>query len=366
MRKKIAIIGGGLSGLYAAYLLEQNGITDYILLEARERFGGRVMDFNSDSQLENNRFDLGPTWFWPEFQPQLNTLIKSLKLDTFSQYEQGNILLERSHSKPPSTMPGYANSPTSMRLKGGMGALINALRSKLINEHIISGAFVESIVRQSGNNEVCYRTSENTKNIVNVEHIMLAVPPRLAIKQIKFIPTLPSALAENWKNTATWMAPHAKYIAVFNSPFWREQGLSGSARSSIGPMTEIHDASNPDGQAALFGFIGVSAADRQGISEEDLLKHCRVQLVRLFGSQAESPTIDIVKDWAIDSLTSTHLDTQMTNTHNAATYSTPQDGPWHQKLVGIGSEWSKQFPGYLAGAIDAAKKGVTHYINTLQ
>ena len=32
----IAIIGGGLSGLYAAFLLEQRGI-DYILLEARDR-----------------------------------------------------------------------------------------------------------------------------------------------------------------------------------------------------------------------------------------------------------------------------------------------------------------------------------------
>ena len=41
MTARIAIIGGGLSGLYAAALLEQHGIQDYVLLEARETFGGR-------------------------------------------------------------------------------------------------------------------------------------------------------------------------------------------------------------------------------------------------------------------------------------------------------------------------------------
>lgn len=38
----VAIIGGGLSGLYAAYLLEQKSI-DYILLEARDTLGGRIL-----------------------------------------------------------------------------------------------------------------------------------------------------------------------------------------------------------------------------------------------------------------------------------------------------------------------------------
>ncbi|MCW4150276.1 NAD(P)-binding protein [Halomonas sp. 18H] len=37
---RIAIVGAGLAGLYAAFLLEQRGITDYVVLEARERVGG--------------------------------------------------------------------------------------------------------------------------------------------------------------------------------------------------------------------------------------------------------------------------------------------------------------------------------------
>ena len=205
MRTKIAIIGGGLSGVYAAYQLEQCGITDYILLEARDQLGGRIMDFTSLSQATTNSFDLGPTWFWPEFQPQLNAIIKTLNLETFAQYEQGNTLVERSHTQPPTAMPGYTHAPTSMRLKGGMGTLINALHAKLSNKHIVTGALVKTITHQHGNIEVNFSTSNTTDNKVNVEHVMLALPPRLAASQITFTPALPSDLVPQWQNTATWI-----------------------------------------------------------------------------------------------------------------------------------------------------------------
>lgn len=379
MHKKIAIIGGGLSGLYAAYQLEQQGITDYILLEAKTRLGGRIMDFNSAPSAQNNKlnstssnkansnntnFDLGPTWFWPEFQPQLDALISNLALEKFAQYEQGNTLVEQSQTQPPTAMRGYTQSPTSMRLKGGMGTLINALHAKLSNKQIVTGALVKSITHQHDKIEVNFSTANTSNNKVNVEHVMLALPPRLAVSQITFTPALPSNLVTQWQNTATWMAPHAKYIAIYNTPFWREQALSGSARSSVGPMAEIHDASNPEGQAALFGFIGIPASDRKRISNEDLITHCRAQLVRLFGAQAATPKADIIKDWAQDPLTATSLDIHAASAHAPAPDITAQNGPWHQSLVGIGSEWSVQFPGYVAGAIDAANIGVAQYFKS--
>ncbi|GLZ16495.1 hypothetical protein Bpla01_00250 [Burkholderia plantarii] len=33
-------------------------------------------------------------------------------------------------------------------------------------------------------------------------------------------------------------------------------------------------------------------------------------------------------------------------------------GPWRDRLVGIASEWSASFPGYVAGAVEAACPGV--------
>jgi len=40
---RFLIIGGGIAGLSAASHLAQNGITDFKLLEARNRIGGRII-----------------------------------------------------------------------------------------------------------------------------------------------------------------------------------------------------------------------------------------------------------------------------------------------------------------------------------
>lgn len=78
---RIAIVGAGLSGLYAAYLLERQGITDYVLLEGREILGGRIGSIDAAGQTVTHtaanthaidRFDLGPTWFWPGYQRELD------------------------------------------------------------------------------------------------------------------------------------------------------------------------------------------------------------------------------------------------------------------------------------------------------
>ncbi|WP_435980383.1 FAD-dependent oxidoreductase [Psychrobacter sp. DM4] len=72
----VAIIGGGLSGLYAAYLLEKQGL-DYILIEARPTLGGRILNnmllkgtnleqmpvqqLDADTVSNIDSFDLGPS-----------------------------------------------------------------------------------------------------------------------------------------------------------------------------------------------------------------------------------------------------------------------------------------------------------------
>ena len=154
------------------------------------------------------------------------------------------------------------------------------------------------------------------------------------------------------------MAPHAKYVAVYDTPFWQKRGLSGAARSSQGPMVEIHDASVQGGSGAIFGFIGAPAPVRQSISETQLKAYCRAQLVRLFGAEAENPKREYLKDWAQEPFTATAADISSDGQHASAPVSKATSGIWENCLTGIGSEWSMQFPGYLAGAIDAANKGV--------
>ena len=55
---KVIIIGAGASGLAAAKVLEQNGI-DYLILEATDRYGGRL---KKDTTLADFPIDIGAEW----------------------------------------------------------------------------------------------------------------------------------------------------------------------------------------------------------------------------------------------------------------------------------------------------------------
>ena len=58
MTKKVAIIGGGISGLATAALLAKAGC-EVQLFEARERVGGRAYTWQKDGFI----FETGPSWY---------------------------------------------------------------------------------------------------------------------------------------------------------------------------------------------------------------------------------------------------------------------------------------------------------------
>ncbi|MCI0994960.1 FAD-binding protein [Pseudomonas sp. ICMP22404] len=361
---RIAIVGAGLSGLYAAYALQQKGVTDYVVLEARDVLGGRIVSapttFATGPEQPGtlDRFDLGPSWFWPGYQRQLDRLIQTLKLRRYEQYEIGDMMVERSRDAAPARMRGYVNSPPSMRLEGGMGALVEALFDALDPARVFTGHTVRSMCRTAQGIELSSTDASGQVTTWGVEQVLLAMPPRLVQATVEFSPALPLELARSWAATATWMAPHAKYFALFDTPFWREQGLSGEGRSGVGPLVEIHDASIPQGSAALFGFIGVPATFRKNMPESELRSLCRAQLVRMFGPQTGTPKAEFLKDWAAEPFTATAADLTGASQHAAAPSAMAASGPWSGCLAGIASEWSPQFPGYVAGAVDAADRGV--------
>lgn len=361
---RIAIVGGGLAGLVAAWRLAQQGMRDVVLLEAGTSLGGRILSVDAAGMLVDmaesalDRFDLGPSWFWPALQPELDRLVTELGLQRFGQFEDGDMLVERSTQRPPLRTHAYASEPPSMRLAGGTGALVAALHARLDPAIVHTGQMVRRLRCEAAHVELTVDDTAGKPTVWHVEHVLLAMPPRLAVTRLQFEPALPDELARGWGATPTWMAPHAKYVAVYETPFWREDALSGSARSSVGPMGEIHDVSMPGGHAALFGFLGVPARIRRQVTEEALRTHCRAQLTRLFGQRAGTPVGEALKDWAADPLTATDDDQDAAGHHAAAPSSSANEGAWQGRLVGIGSEWSRQFPGYLAGAVDAAERGL--------
>jgi len=339
---KTLIVGGGLSGLALADALAANG-HDYVLVEARERFGGRIKTEHHGAGY----FDMGPAWFWPG-QPRIAALIDRLGLEKFNQFTEGNLTVEDKQGQVQHGR-GFASMEGSWRLKGGLGALSQTLANRLPETRKRLNAPVTAL---SKTDEGITATLGNGDTLT-ADQVVLALPPRLAA-EISFTPSLPSEAIQSMRGLATWMAGQAKALAVYDKPFWREAGLSGDAISHFGPMVEIHDASSAEGGPyALFGFIGVPPQER---SNEQVLRHqLQAQLGRLFGDEAAKPAKLYVKDWAFDPHTSTAADTKPHNTH--PTYGMPRAmrGLWDKKLYFAGSEVALQFGGYIEGALEAAE-----------
>lgn len=359
MSRRIGIVGGGLAGLYAAWLLERAS-RDYVLLEGRPRFGGRLLTVRADTATgctDTGAFDLGASWYWPAMQPEVAALVESLGLRAFPQHERGLLVVE---GMPGQTrlQPNLENAPPAMRIVGGMGALVQALRSRLRPDRLLAGHRVTGLASTATGVRIDAVDPAGTPIAREVSRVLLGVPPRLAQATLDFEVPLPGAVSADWAASATWMAPHAKYLAVYPTPFWRTRGLAGAARSRSGPMVEIHDAAAPDGLGALFGFVGVPASHRMRIPEPQMLAACRAQMVRLFGAEAATPVRDWLQDWSREPLTATAADREADGRHGPCARQV-LEGEWAGRLVGIASEWSPSFPGYVAGAIEAARLGAS-------
>jgi monoamine oxidase len=356
-------MGGGLAGLYAGKLLRSAGV-DFQLIEARDRLGGRILSVDEAGLLSDDGFDLGPSWFWPHIQPHLASLVQELGLISFAQNNDGDVIFERMSRETPGRYRATYQESQSMRLAGGTGTLVRALTAHLSQDSVHLNSCVQSMELGEESVLLTIRKTDGAGYSMAAKQVIAALPPRL-LANVSFTPAIESATLRRWRQTATWMAPHAKFFAVYDRPFWREAGFSGTAQSLVGPLAEIHDATTGSGKAALLGFVGVSADQRSSMGENSLVKACVDQLAKLYGSQAREPRVTLLKDWAADSYTATAED-RVASGHPRASDEGWVTGAWQNRLSLGGSETSETEPGYLAGAVRAAERSVAETIRRLK
>lgn len=363
MQAMAAIVGGGLAGLYAGKLLHDEEI-HFKLIEARERLGGRILSTDEEHAVSDDGFDLGPSWFWPKMQPQLAALVRELGLETFPQHNDGDVIFERMSRETPSRYRATQQEAQSMRLAGGTGALIRALAKQIPRDRVLIETSVKRMVVEAKKVALTIAKADGSEDTLVVDQVIAAVPPRL-LAQISFFPAIDLTVARRWRETATWMAPHAKFFAVYDRPFWRDAGLSGTAQSFVGPLGEIHDATTASGKAALFGFASVGADARASLGEAVFARACLEQFARLYGPEALHPRATLFKDWAADPLTAT-ADDRSAGGHPIPSATPWVTGAWQQQLSLGGSETAATEPGYMAGAVSAAQRAVAEVIERLR
>ena len=349
MSSTVVVIGAGVGGLTAASLLHADGI-DVQVLEARDRTGGRLLSVLTDG----GRLDLGATWFWPN-EKLINVFVSDAGLDAFAQHLDGDMMFQ---SGTVQRIPGNQLDVESGRLANGMQSITDALAAMCPAESIHLGQRVEAVHDRSGEGPLIVVTE---RQAIEADHVVLAVPPSLAVHRIDFDDGLDSSVADIAAETPVWMGATIKVVAVFERAFWRDSGLAGAAFSHDGPMREIHDMSGPAGTpAALFGFCSIPPAT-PGPTEDDIRK----QLGALFGPEGESASEIHIQDWRKEIHTS-RLSTLALQ--NYATYGHPefQQPAMGGRLHWASTETSPIAPGHVEGALVAGRRAAQAILGDLR
>ena len=342
----VVIVGGGISGLFTALRLKLAGFTNAVV-ERHDHVGGRL----ATEHTRHGHFDLGATWFWPG-ENRVAALIKELGVATHPHHLAGDAMYEAPTGAQ--RLDGNPIDVNSGRFSFGAASLTDRLAEQL-GGGIITNSAVSNI-HQSGN-AIQVR---HTGGLLGAHHVVLALPPAVAMHTIDFTPTWPDELAALAAATPTWMGNIVKVVAVYSQAFWHERGLSGSAVSHIGPLREIHDMSGVDhSPAALFGFAPMTAHQAAPTSAEII-----IQLVNIFGPDAATPLDIIIKDWRVEAHHNDIALRQSTamETYGHRLFQQPTSGG---RIHWASTETAAENPGHIEGALAAAQRAVNSILSTV-
>jgi monoamine oxidase len=335
----VVVVGAGISGLVTATRLIEAGITCAVL-ESQNRVGGRLFTHRSPA----GRFDLGATWFWPG-ESRVASLIDELQVPTHAHHLAGDAMYHVPGGAQ--RIDGNPMDVVSGRFSDGAASLAERLAAPL-GDAVSLRTPVQEIDHHGSELQV-----RHVHGSLSARHVVLALPPSLAVHHITFRPALADQLRALATATPVWMGTVAKAVVVYPAAFWRDDGLAGAAVSHVGHLRELHDMSGPDGTpAALFGFAPLAAGVPTPTEQEIV-----AQLVEIFGPAAATPTEVIVKDWRSDVHTVPPGAAPRTamGTYGHPRYQEPAgDGRIHW----ASTETAPSAPGHIEGAIAAAERAV--------
>lgn len=137
---------------------------------------------------------------------------------------------------------------------------------------------------------------------VHARRAILALAPVL-YPRISFVPPLPRLQHQMHQHLS--MGFVIKVHAVYERPFWREQGLSGTAFSPYELAHEAYDNTNHgDERGTLVGFVSDrNADDLFRLSAEERKQRILESLSHYYGPQALDPVVYYESDWGSEEWT---------------------------------------------------------------
>jgi monoamine oxidase len=433
----VIVIGAGLAGLVTARELIRRGVPSVLVLEARDRVGGRTVNL----PIGNGHIvEGGGEWIGPG-QDRIAQLSDELGIRTFPSFYEGDITYDIQGRISTGLLPDLEIGAASDFVKLGwkldwmakqlpagspwsaegaesldrqtLGDWLSQQRAtsyswaifRLITRAIMAGyperisllwflfymraagGLLPLILNDGGAQDLRFEGGSQLLSIrmaealgarlrlgqpvQRIEHagaevqvhtrdtiysgrrVVVAMMPSDLLR-IRFDPAMPPerhALAVGWARLPR--LPIVKLSVIYETPFWRADGLNGAMQSDRAPLQLVFDNSPPDGSlGVLSAFMSVTEApdfaDRK-IRERKVLE----ELARYFGKRAMQPIGYVEKDWATDPF-STGCITPLTPGILSSS------GPSLRKPVGrihwAGTETAEAWCGYMDGAVRSGER----------
>ena len=236
----------------------------------------------------------------------------------------------------------------SLRVEGGLAAAADLLAAE-IDASLTLGSHVSRIDDQEA---MCVVTAREGDSTVEYEAkaVLVTLPPNL-IRNIDFRPPLPS-----WVDQTLQRLPAGavtKTAIVYESPFWRDAGLSGTVIVEDDVVALALDASPADGAVGVICALSYDSQSLKlaSLSEAEQRSAVIGVLTAAFGPSAANPLEVRQTDWAADPYTRGGYGTFELPRSTGSELPFPVDAVGN--ILMAGTHTASAWPGYVSGAITA-------------
>ena len=200
------------------------------------------------------------------------------------------------------------------------------------------------------------------RGAVSAKRVIVATPPAtaLAIDWFPFLPPKKMQLLQRMP-----MGQLMKADAVYKTPFWRKDGLTGMGVSDNGAVRVCFDNSPADGSVGvLLAFIGGSTWAEYGVKSLAARRTAVLEgLAKVVGPQALRPVEYVEHDWTHERWTKGGPVALM-GPGTTTTYGSMIRKPF-RRVHWAGTETSTYWSGYMDGAVRAGDRAAREVLERL-